>query len=119
MQAGGARGWLTRAGGGLALALVVDELRKDAKVSVEVFDPARIPLPLPGTGINSPEARALQDAVQRATAIVLCALASGLAAQSVYPTGTTIYDPDRSWNGFTVLSPNWHSTSSHASLSAR
>jgi hypothetical protein len=23
----------------------------------------------------------------------------------VYPTGTTIYDPDRSWNGFTVLSP--------------
>src|SRR5262245_11817181 len=27
------------------------------------------------------------------------------SAQSVYPTGTTIYDPDRSWNGFTVLSP--------------
>ena len=26
-------------------------------------------------------------------------------AQTVYPTGTTIYDPDRSWNGFTVLSP--------------
>src|SRR5215510_3554968 len=26
-------------------------------------------------------------------------------AQSVYPTGTTIYDPDRAWNGFTVLSP--------------
>jgi hypothetical protein len=26
-------------------------------------------------------------------------------AQSVYPTGTTIYDPDRSWNGYTVLSP--------------
>ncbi|HLG56613.1 MAG TPA: hypothetical protein VI485_14845 [Vicinamibacterales bacterium] len=24
---------------------------------------------------------------------------------SVYPTGTTIYDPDRSWNGYTVLSP--------------
>ncbi len=54
-----------------ALALVVDELRKDPKVSVELFDPARIPLPLPGTGINSPEAKALQDAVQRATAIVL------------------------------------------------
>ena len=26
-------------------------------------------------------------------------------AQSVYPTGTTIYQPDRSWNGYTVLSP--------------
>src|SRR5438093_9440016 len=26
-------------------------------------------------------------------------------AQSVYPTGTTIYDPDRAWNGFTVMSP--------------
>ncbi|HVQ15432.1 MAG TPA: aryl-sulfate sulfotransferase, partial [Vicinamibacterales bacterium] len=40
-----------------------------------------------------------------ATAVALCALASRPAAQSVYPTGTTIYDPDRSWNGFTVLSP--------------
>jgi hypothetical protein len=28
-----------------------------------------------------------------------------LAAQYVYPTGTTIYDPDRAWNGYTVLSP--------------
>jgi hypothetical protein len=28
-----------------------------------------------------------------------------LIAQSVYPTGTTIYDPDRAWNGYTVLSP--------------
>ena len=27
------------------------------------------------------------------------------AAQTVYPTGTTIYDPERAWNGFTVLSP--------------
>ena len=27
------------------------------------------------------------------------------AAPSVYPTGTTIYDPDRTFNGFTVLSP--------------
>ena len=26
-------------------------------------------------------------------------------AQSVYPTGTTIYEPDRAWNGYTVLSP--------------
>src|SRR5215471_14963962 len=28
-----------------------------------------------------------------------------LAAPSVYPTGTTIYDPERAWNGYTVLSP--------------
>jgi hypothetical protein len=28
-----------------------------------------------------------------------------LVSQSVYPTGTTIYDPARAWNGYTVLSP--------------
>jgi hypothetical protein len=28
-----------------------------------------------------------------------------VAAQSVYPTGTTIYDPGRAWSGYTVLSP--------------
>jgi hypothetical protein len=28
-----------------------------------------------------------------------------LAAPSVYPTGTTTYDPARTWNGYTVLSP--------------
>jgi hypothetical protein len=27
------------------------------------------------------------------------------AAPTVYPTGTTIYEPDKAWNGFTVLSP--------------
>jgi hypothetical protein len=40
-----------------------------------------------------------------AAAIVLLVLTPRPTAQSVYPTGTTIYDPDRSWNGFTVLSP--------------
>jgi hypothetical protein len=40
-----------------------------------------------------------------AAALLLSALALSPAAQTVYPTGTTIYDPDRSWNGFTVLSP--------------
>ena len=35
--------------------------------------------------------------------LVLCAVS--LAAQSVYPTGTTIYDPNRAWSGYTVLSP--------------
>src|SRR5262245_28563380 len=38
-------------------------------------------------------------------ALVLYALAIKPTAQTVYPTGTTIYDPDKSWNGFTVLSP--------------
>jgi hypothetical protein len=38
-------------------------------------------------------------------AIVTSAFAPGLAGQSVYPTGTTIYDPDRAWNAYTVLSP--------------
>jgi hypothetical protein len=34
-----------------------------------------------------------------------CICAATLAAQSVYPTGTTIYDPSRAWSGYTVLSP--------------
>ena len=36
---------------------------------------------------------------------MMYALAPSLVGQSVYPTGTTIYDPDRAWNGYTVLSP--------------
>ena len=27
------------------------------------------------------------------------------AGPSVFPTGTTIYDPGKAWNGYTVLSP--------------
>ena len=39
-------------------------------------------------------------------ALLLSALAVGpaFAAPTVYPTGTTIYDPGRAWGGFTVLS---------------
>ena len=40
-----------------------------------------------------------------AAAILLLVLTPRPTAQTVYPTGTTIYDPDKSWNGFTVLSP--------------
>ena len=40
-----------------------------------------------------------------AAAVLLYAFALTGAAQSVYPTGTTIYDPERAWNGYTVLSP--------------
>ena len=32
-------------------------------------------------------------------------LSAASAAPSVYPTGVTIYDPARTWNGYTVLSP--------------
>src|SRR5262245_25514715 len=39
------------------------------------------------------------------TAVLLCVCAATLAAQTVYPTGTTLYDPTRTWNGYTVLSP--------------
>jgi hypothetical protein len=38
-------------------------------------------------------------------ALLLLALAAVVAAQSVYPTRTTIYDPSRAWSGYTVLSP--------------
>jgi hypothetical protein len=40
-----------------------------------------------------------------AAALVIYTVALTGAAQSVYPTGTTIYDPDRAWSGYTVLSP--------------
>jgi hypothetical protein len=40
-----------------------------------------------------------------AAAVLMHALALTLATQSVYPTGTTIYSPDRAWSGYTVLSP--------------
>jgi hypothetical protein len=36
--------------------------------------------------------------------VVTVAAALGEAGPSVYPTGTTIYDPTRTWSGFTVLS---------------
>jgi hypothetical protein len=37
--------------------------------------------------------------------LFLCGFALTLVSQSVYPTGTTIYDSARAWNGYTVLSP--------------
>ena len=38
-------------------------------------------------------------------ATVVGAISAAYAAPSVYPTGVTIYDPARTWNGYTVLSP--------------
>jgi hypothetical protein len=40
-----------------------------------------------------------------AAAVLLLLLTLTFAAQTVYPTGTTIFDPARAWNGYTVLSP--------------
>lgn len=40
-----------------------------------------------------------------AAALLVLVSAAGFAAPTVYPTGTTIYDPQKTWNGFTVLSP--------------
>src|SRR5678815_4574718 len=42
---------------------------------------------------------------QIGAALLLSAFAIIVAAQSVYPTRTTVYDPANSWNGYTVLSP--------------
>src|SRR4051812_43692117 len=40
-----------------------------------------------------------------AASLLAYAVCATLLAQTVYPTGTTIFDPERSWPGFTVLSP--------------
>ena len=55
----------------MASALVVDELRKDPKVSVDVIDPAELALPPPGTGVDSAAAKDLQSRVLRAAGVVL------------------------------------------------
>src|ERR1700690_4405692 len=55
----------------MASALVVDELRKDAKVSVEVINPLDLDLPMPGINPHAEGTRKLQEAVKKATAIIL------------------------------------------------
>jgi hypothetical protein len=40
-----------------------------------------------------------------AGAVAAYAVTATLMAQTVFPTGTTIFDPARAWSGFTVLSP--------------
>jgi len=37
--------------------------------------------------------------------VLAYAITATLLAQTVFPTGTTIFDPARTWSGFTVLSP--------------
>ena len=55
----------------MASALVVDELRKHPKTSVEVVDPGVLHLPFPGTDPNSDATRQLQKMVGAATGVVL------------------------------------------------
>ena len=48
--------------------------------------------------------RVMRRSIGGCVAIAIAAVVL-LAGPSVFPTGTTIYDPARAWNGFTVLSP--------------
>jgi chromate reductase, NAD(P)H dehydrogenase (quinone) len=56
---------------GMASALVVDELRKNPRVSVETVDPATLHLPFPGVQPGAPGTRELQAKVGAATGVVL------------------------------------------------
>ncbi len=53
-----------------ALALVVDEFRKHEDVALDLIDPGRINLPLPGADPGSPETERLKQTVSRATGLV-------------------------------------------------
>ena len=55
----------------MASAYVVDELRKNPKVSVEEVHPAELNLPFPGTDPNSSATKKLQQMVGQATGVVL------------------------------------------------
>jgi chromate reductase len=55
----------------MAVAIVVDELRKHPKVSVEVVDPGSLHLPFPGTDPASPATKQLQEIVREATGVIL------------------------------------------------
>ena len=54
-----------------AAAIVADELAKQSGVAVDVIDPTGMQLPLPGTGIDSPEAEDMQRTVSEAVGVVL------------------------------------------------
>ena len=53
-----------------AVALVVDEFRKHPGFRVKEINPAELNLPFPGTDPNSPSAKALQEEVKSATAVI-------------------------------------------------
>ncbi|MDF0646002.1 MAG: NAD(P)H-dependent oxidoreductase [Nitrospira sp.] len=55
----------------MAIALVLDELKKHPKVATEVIDPATLNLPPPGTDPPSKDAKQLQQKVGEATGVIL------------------------------------------------
>lgn len=55
----------------MAAALVVDELGKQDKVSVQVVDPALLNLPFPGEQPDAPDAVHLRELVRAATGVIL------------------------------------------------
>lgn len=55
-----------------ALALAVDEVRKNhPDIAIDVFDPAKLDLPLPGSGKQSKDVETLKAAVAAATGVLL------------------------------------------------
>ena len=55
----------------MASALVVDELKKDPKVTVHLINPGDYHLPFPGVNGNAEGTKRLQEEVKNATAVVL------------------------------------------------
>src|SRR5262249_12587369 len=55
----------------MAAAYVVDELKKNSQVAVEVVHPAEFNLPFPGTDPDAAGTRRLQELVRDATGVVL------------------------------------------------
>lgn len=55
----------------MAAALVVDELKKQSGVAVELIDPGTLQLPFPGKDGDASDAKALQQQVSEATGVVL------------------------------------------------
>jgi FMN reductase len=55
----------------MAASLIVDELRKDRRVSVDLIEPAELHLPFPGENQNAEGTKLLQAKVGAATGVVL------------------------------------------------
>jgi len=53
-----------------ALNVAVDEIKKHKDIALEVFDPAKMKLPLPGESLN-PTIEAFQASVSKATGVIL------------------------------------------------
>ena len=54
-----------------ALALVIDEFRKNQEVGLRVIDPSTLELPFPGTGNESTVTRSLKETVKESTGVIM------------------------------------------------